>query len=100
MRRITGASHTRRIVFGNTATPITPADRAGTADGRLAPVADPTHTHRWTVFVRPYGAGEDLSAFVRRVVFKLHDSFAEPSRSGSAPGCSAFQPPPHPPPPA
>lgn len=41
--------------------------------------ADGAATHRWTLFVR--GANnEDLSTFVSKVAFSLHDSFADPVR--------------------
>ena len=44
-----------------------------------APVADSAATHRWTLFIR--GANnEDLSTFVSKVAFSLHDSFADPVR--------------------
>lgn len=39
------------------------------------------HTHRWTVFVRSSnGPDKDISFFVRKVVFKLHESFENPVR--------------------
>lgn len=37
------------------------------------------HTHKWTVFVRGFN-NEDISTYVRKVVFKLHESFAQPNR--------------------
>lgn len=37
------------------------------------------HTHRWTVFVRGFN-NEDISTYVRKVVFKLHESFVQPNR--------------------
>jgi len=41
--------------------------------------ADGAATHRWTLFIR--GANnEDLSTFVSKVAFSLHDSFADPVR--------------------
>ncbi|KAI8909011.1 yeats family-domain-containing protein [Gorgonomyces haynaldii] len=41
---------------------------------------DPTHTHRWRVFVGGVD-GQDLSCYIRKVVFKLHESFASPVRT-------------------
>ena len=50
----------------------------------------PDHTHRWTVAVRSassapdsdiVGGADDLSYFIKRVTFKLHDTYANPSRS-------------------
>lgn len=37
------------------------------------------HTHRWTIFVRGFN-NEDISTYVRKVVFKLHESFVQPNR--------------------
>ncbi len=42
-------------------------------------LADQSHTHRWTLYVR--GAhGEDLSYMLEKAVFTLHHSFANPVR--------------------
>lgn len=37
------------------------------------------HTHQWTVYVKPY-LNEDISAYVKKVHFKLHESYANPNR--------------------
>ncbi|ORX34879.1 yeats-domain-containing protein, partial [Piromyces finnis] len=37
------------------------------------------HTHRWTVFVRGVN-GEDISTYIKKVVFRLHESFENPNR--------------------
>ena len=37
------------------------------------------HTHEWTVYVKPFH-NEDMSAYVRKVQFKLHESYANPNR--------------------
>ncbi|CAH8626432.1 unnamed protein product [Dicrocoelium dendriticum] len=37
-------------------------------------------THQWTAFLRPFNTNEDLSTFIRRVQFKLHESYANPIR--------------------
>ncbi|KAI9315413.1 yeats family-domain-containing protein [Obelidium mucronatum] len=58
------------IIYGSIAIPITKKD---------PPPADPSHTHRWTIFLR--GAnGEDLTPIIKRVSFKLHESFVPPTR--------------------
>ncbi|KAJ3071615.1 NuA4 histone H4 acetyltransferase complex and the SWR1 complex subunit [Podochytrium sp. JEL0797] len=63
------------IIYGSIAVPITKND---------PPAADPSHTHRWTIFLR--GAnGEDLSHIIRKVSFKLHESFVPPTRIVEAP---------------
>lgn len=62
-----GKSFRRSIVYGSLATPI------------KKPETD--HTHRWTVYVRPYLETEDLTKYIKRVSFKLHESFAQPLRN-------------------
>ncbi|KAI4461366.1 protein af-9 [Holotrichia oblita] len=37
------------------------------------------HTHQWTVYVKPYH-NEDMSAYVKKVHFKLHESYANQNR--------------------
>uniref|UniRef100_A0A5S6Q0U8 YEATS domain-containing protein 4 n=1 Tax=Trichuris muris TaxID=70415 RepID=A0A5S6Q0U8_TRIMR len=37
------------------------------------------HTHAWKLYVKPY-YDEDISLYVRKVTFKLHDSYAQPTR--------------------
>jgi YEATS domain-containing protein 4 len=37
------------------------------------------HTHQWTVYVKPY-ANEDMSGYVKKVHFKLHESYANQNR--------------------
>ncbi|CAG9765799.1 unnamed protein product [Ceutorhynchus assimilis] len=37
------------------------------------------HTHQWTVYVKPY-YNEDMSGYVKKVHFKLHESYANPNR--------------------
>lgn len=56
----------RAIVYGSIATPIKKPENE--------------HTHKWTVYVRGFN-NEDISYYIRRVTFKLHESFAEPNRS-------------------
>lgn len=50
------------IVYGNTAR-LLPKKRE--EDG---------HTHEWTVFLRPY-QNEDPSTYIRKVQFRLHDTY-------------------------
>ncbi|PAV76144.1 hypothetical protein WR25_23444 [Diploscapter pachys] len=57
----------RPVVYGNTATPF---GFKRESDG---------HTHNWTVFFRPFLA-EDASRWIRKVQFKLHDSYQNPLR--------------------
>lgn len=37
------------------------------------------HTHQWTVYVKPY-QNEDMSTYVKKIHFKLHESYANPNR--------------------
>lgn len=37
------------------------------------------HTHQWKVYLKPY-YNEDMSAYVKKVHFKLHESYANPNR--------------------
>jgi len=40
---------------------------------------DDGHTHQWTIYVKPY-RNEDMSLYVKRVQFKLHESYPTPTR--------------------
>lgn len=40
---------------------------------------DDGHTHEWTCFLRPFKS-EDMSVFIKKVQFKLHESYANPVR--------------------
>lgn len=37
------------------------------------------HTHQWTVYLKPY-ENEDMAMYVKKVHFKLHESYANPNR--------------------
>lgn len=37
------------------------------------------HTHQWTVYVKPF-KNEDMSTYVKRINFKLHESYINPNR--------------------
>ncbi|VDD80115.1 unnamed protein product [Mesocestoides corti] len=56
------------IVFGNVSRYL---GKKREEDGR---------THLWTAFLRPFDPHEDMSAYIRRVQFKLHDSYPNPVR--------------------
>ncbi|KAI8331232.1 yeats-domain-containing protein [Chlamydoabsidia padenii] len=72
-KRIKGLSISRPIYYGNTATPIT---------GKKA--ADSDHTHKWTVLLKGLD-NEDLSYYIRKVVFKLHETYPNPLRTVDQP---------------
>ncbi|CAJ0945921.1 unnamed protein product, partial [Mesorhabditis belari] len=65
--RIRGKSIVKPVVYGNTAEAF---GYKRESDG---------HTHKWTVFVRPY-LNEDGSRWIRKVQFKLHESYANSTR--------------------
>jgi YEATS domain-containing protein 4 len=50
------------------------------ADDERPEGAPAEHTHTWTVFVRG-PQGEDISYFIKKVVFKLHDTYNNSTRS-------------------
>jgi len=43
------------------------------------------HTHTWTIYVKPYNPVEDISQYVKKVQFKLHESYTESVRTVTAP---------------
>ncbi|BBN09378.1 YEATS domain-containing protein 4 [Marchantia polymorpha subsp. ruderalis] len=55
----------------------------GTVSFWLGKKADEYHSHRWTVYVRS-ALGEDLGPVIKKVVFQLHPSFNNPTRSVEA----------------
>lgn len=62
-----GTSIVKAIVYGNTAKYF---GQKRSEDG---------HTHKWSVFVKPY-LDEDMGTWVKKVHFKLHDSYESPTR--------------------
>lgn len=89
-RRVRGLAIHRPIVYGSVATVLPPAER----------ILNPDHNMRWTVAVRSatspppestilqrrlipgdiIGGCDDLSYFIKKVSFKLHDSYPNPLR--------------------
>lgn len=74
-RRIKTLSVHRPVVYGNTARRLAEPKPQNTPAG---------HTHLWTIFVRG-PQGEDISYYVKKVVFKLHDTYTDPIRSVETP---------------
>ncbi|KAH9938116.1 uncharacterized protein B0H18DRAFT_965675 [Fomitopsis serialis] len=56
----------RPIIYGNSAVVLTQKERET--------LPTPDHTHRWTV-------ADDLTYFIKRVTFKLHDTYTNPTRA-------------------
>ncbi|KAJ1550674.1 NuA4 histone H4 acetyltransferase complex and the SWR1 complex subunit [Nowakowskiella sp. JEL0078] len=67
MSRRKNISVERGVLIGSVATALSKHELEG------------AHTHRWTVYVHGVN-GEDISYFVKKVQFKLHESFATPLR--------------------
>ncbi|RUS25182.1 putative histone acetyltransferase subunit [Jimgerdemannia flammicorona] len=68
-KRMKGISVTRPLIYGNIANPLT---------GKKAAESD--HTHKWTVCVRGVN-GEDVSYFIKKVQFRLHETYSNPLRT-------------------
>ena len=66
--RVRGVSIVKGIILGNISQSF---GKKRESDG---------HTHDWTVYVKPYD-NEDMSSYVKKVQFKLHESYANPNRS-------------------
>jgi len=66
--RVKGLAVVKPIVFGNRSQYF---GKKRESDG---------HTHWWQVYVKPYVENEDMSAYVKKVHFKLHESYANPQR--------------------
>ncbi|SCV05721.1 LANO_0H13718g1_1 [Lachancea nothofagi CBS 11611] len=74
-KRIKTLSVSRPIIYGNT------AKKMGEIKPPNAPVE---HTHMWTIFVKGPN-GEDLSDIIKSVVYKLHETYPNPTRTVEAP---------------
>lgn len=65
--RLKGVTVVKPIVYGNVAWFL--GDKKD----------DDGHTHQWSVYLRSYH-NEDMSTYVKRVQFKLHESYTEATR--------------------
>lgn len=64
--RIRNEKIVKPILYGNTA--------------KLLPKKlENNHTHEWVLYLRAYN-NEDLSKYIRKVQFKLHESYPNPVR--------------------
>jgi YEATS domain-containing protein 4 len=75
-KRVRGVQIMRPFIYGTEAIPFDPEHRPKDAP--------PDHTHRWKVFVRGVN-GEDISYWLRKVQFKLHDTYANSVRMIESP---------------
>ncbi|VEU22662.1 DEKNAAC103647 [Brettanomyces naardenensis] len=76
-RRIHGISISKPIIYGNYADPVTDSNP-------LPPGAPKDHSHTWTLFVKD-ATGQDLSLYVKKVVFKLHETYPNSTRTVEKP---------------
>ena len=74
-KRVRGVQIYRPFIYGTEAIPFDPNHR---------PEAPVDHTHKWKVFVRGVN-NEDISYWLRRVQFKLHDTYANSVRMIESP---------------
>ena len=65
--RVLGTSMVKPIVFGSLAYNLTKKKESE------------NHTHAWSVYVKPFH-NEDMSGYVKKVQFKLHDTYKTPIR--------------------
>lgn len=82
------ASSNRRIKYLSVAKPIVYGNSAQKLDENSKSVSIPQeHTHLWTVFVKsPTVNGDaDLTKFIKKVIFKLHDTYKNPIRTIESP---------------
>ncbi|KAL1997076.1 hypothetical protein VTN49DRAFT_7941 [Thermomyces lanuginosus] len=71
-KRVKGVSVYRPFVYGSEAQPFDPANRP--------PNAPPDHTHQWRVYVKGVN-DEDISYWLKKVQFKLHETYAQSVRT-------------------
>ncbi|OAL34669.1 hypothetical protein AYO20_06086 [Fonsecaea nubica] len=75
-KRVRGVQIYRPFIYGTEAIPFDPENRPKDAP--------PDHTHKWRVFVRGIN-NEDISYWLRKVQFKLHDTYANSVRMIESP---------------
>lgn len=75
-KRVRGVQIHRPFIYGTEAIPFDPAHRPKDAP--------PDHTHKWKVFVRGIN-NEDISYWLKKVQFKLHDTYANSVRMIESP---------------
>lgn len=72
-RRIKNVTILVPILYGNSAVKLLPEKRT-----ERTPV---DHTHEWTVFFKPVLENMDLTPLIKKVTFKLHETYENPVRS-------------------
>lgn len=76
-KRIKFVSISVPVLYGNNAYRLTPEMRK--------PDTPADHTHEWTVFFKPVLDNVDLTPLIKKVTFKLHETYENPVRSVEKP---------------
>lgn len=76
-KRIKNISVSLPILYGNSAKKLAPEKRT-----ERTPV---DHTHEWTVFLKPALNNIDLTPLIKKVTFKLHETYENSVRSVESP---------------
>lgn len=76
-KRIKNVSISVPILYGNSARRLAPEEKTERTP--------PDHTHEWTVFLKPAVNGVDLTSLIKKVTFKLHETYDTPVRSVETP---------------
>lgn len=76
-KRVRGVKITRNFIIGNSAVSLPHPSYPNPPEG---------HTKGWRVYVRPLANGPDITAWLKKVQFKLHHTYADASRTIEAPG--------------
>ncbi|RLV90002.1 Protein AF-9 [Spathaspora sp. JA1] len=75
-------SHARRIKHISISVPIMYGNHAvRLTDDMRKPTTPPDHTHEWTIFFKPVLNDIDLTPLIKKVTFKLHETYENPVRS-------------------
>lgn len=74
-----GTVATRALYYGNIASPLM---------GKKG--SDSDHTHKWTILVRGVN-NEDISFWIKKVTFRLHETYPNPQRSKYKRECIPWQ---------
>ena len=82
-RRIKFVSISLPILYGNHAIKLTPEKRKSSTT-RTTPIP-PEHTHEWTVFFKPLLEDIDLTSIIKKITFKLHETYDNPIRTLESP---------------
>ncbi|KAF3355003.1 Putative transcription initiation factor IIA small chain [Verticillium dahliae VDG1] len=85
-KRVKGTQVCRPFIYGTTAIPFGPQNPK-------PPGVPDDHTHSWQVFVKGLD-DTDITYWLRRIQFKLHESIPNHVRSASPPSFSPSFPPP------